>query len=99
MLYSPIRKPKEIIGDTITEKSVHNHQVISATQKEKMYPWNWNLVHNSFKILCIFTTISLVIWCSYEFSKNEDVSEIIFKTDSNYGFLTTMCKKRDCDTK
>ena len=39
----------------------------------------WKFLHNFFTLLCILTTIALVIWCCYEFSKNEDVCEILFK--------------------
>ena len=33
-----------------------------------------------FKLLCVLTTLALVIWCAYEFNKNEDVCEVLFKT-------------------
>ena len=36
-------------------------------------------LHKFFKLLCILTTLSLVIWCGYEFSKDEDISEILFQ--------------------
>ena len=36
-------------------------------------------LHKVFKFLCILTTLSLVIWCGYEFNKNEDICEILFK--------------------
>ena len=52
-----------------------------------------NALHNVFKLICILTTLALVIWCAYEFNENEDISEIIFKTfhedkDSIYPELT-----------
>ena len=52
-----------------------------------------NALHSVFKLICILTTLALVIWCAYEFNKNEDISEIIFKTfhedkDSIYPELT-----------
>ena len=39
----------------------------------------WKLAHYLFHVLCILTTMSLVLWCIYEFSKNEDICEILFK--------------------
>ena len=52
-----------------------------------------NVLHTVFKLICILTTLALVIWCAYEFNENEDISEIIFKTfhedkDSIYPELT-----------
>ena len=49
--------------------------------------WCWNrnpcgmrkVLHNTFKLLCVLGTLSLVIWCCYEFYKNEDVCEVLFK--------------------
>ena len=47
--------------------------------------WNRNpcgvrkVLHNAFKLVCVLTTLSLVIWCCYEFNKNEDVCEVLFK--------------------
>ena len=32
-----------------------------------------------FNVVCILTTMSLVFWCIYEYSKNEDICEILFK--------------------
>ena len=50
-------------------------------------------LHIIFTLLCIITTLALIIWCCYEFSKNEDVCEVLFKTfhedeDSRYPELT-----------
>ena len=39
----------------------------------------WNVAHAFFKLLCILVTLSLVIWCCYEFSKDEDICEVHFK--------------------
>ena len=41
---------------------------------------DWRSLHNFFKFSCILTTLALVIWCCYEFNKNEDVCEVLFKT-------------------
>ena len=46
----------------------------------KIYHWVWGALLNFFRLACILTTLSLVIWCGYEFSKNEDVCEVLFKT-------------------
>ena len=50
-------------------------------------------MNNVFTLLCILTTLALVIWCCYEFSKDEDVCEVLFKEfyedeDSVYPELT-----------
>ena len=37
------------------------------------------VLHNTFKLLCVLGTLTLVIWCCYEFYKNEDVCEVLFK--------------------
>ena len=60
-------------------------------------------MHNVFKLLCILTTLSLIIWCGYEFNKNEDVCEILFKTfhedeDSIYPELTFALPNRFNET-
>ena len=60
-------------------------------------------LHKVFKFLCILTTLSLVIWCGYEFNKNEDISEILFKTfhedeDSIYPELTFAVPNRFNET-
>ena len=44
-----------------------------------MEGYGWNSFHNVFKLFCIVATVILVIWCCYEFSKDEDVCEVIFK--------------------
>ena len=54
---------------------------------------DWRSLHNFFKFACILTTIALIIWCCYEFNKNEDVCEVLFKTfhedrDSIYPEIT-----------
>ena len=54
--------------------------MILGTTTNKMNPLSWKLADNVFKMICIFATFALVIWCCYEFYKNEDVCEIIFKT-------------------
>ena len=47
--------------------------------------WNWiyqvfrKVMHNFFKLACLFSTIVVVIWCCFEFSKDEDVCEVLFK--------------------
>ena len=47
--------------------------------------WNRNpcgvrkVLHKAFKLVCVLTTLSLVLWCCYEFYKNEDVCEVLFK--------------------
>ena len=38
------------------------------------------LLQALFKLVCVLTTLALVIWCAYEFNKNEDVCEVLFKT-------------------
>jgi hypothetical protein len=40
---------------------------------------NWKSAHYVFNILCLCTTISVVFWCCYEYSQNDDVCEILFK--------------------
>ena len=54
---------------------------------------DWRSLHNFFKFSCILTTLALIIWCCYEFNKNEDVCEVLFKTfhedqDSIYPEIT-----------
>ena len=44
-----------------------------------MIATKWKLTHCCFNVLCILATISLVFWCLYEYSKNEDICEILFK--------------------
>merc|ERR1712020_694834 len=61
--------------------------------RRKMHLTVWKFSHNFFTLLCILSTIALVIWCCYEFSKNEDVCEILFKKfqedeDSRFPELT-----------
>ena len=41
--------------------------------------WGWKALHYAFKLICVLTTLSLIIWCGYEFSKDEDVCEVVFK--------------------
>ena len=53
----------------------------------------WKSMNNVFTLLCILTTLALVIWCCYEYSKDEDVCEVVFKEfyedeDSVYPELT-----------
>ena len=60
-------------------------------------------LHNFFKFSCILTTIALVIWCCYEFNKNEDVCEVLFKTfhedrDSIYPEITFGVQNRFNET-
>ena len=40
----------------------------------------WTALHIVFELICILTTLALVIWCSYEFTKDEDICEVSFKT-------------------
>ena len=40
----------------------------------------WIALQNTFKLVCVLATLSLVIWCGYEYYKNEDVCEVLFKT-------------------
>ena len=39
----------------------------------------WKSMNNVYTLFCILTTLALIIWCCYEYSKDEDVSEILFK--------------------
>ena len=53
----------------------------------------WKSMSNLFTLLCILTTLALIIWCCYEYSKDEDVCEVLFKEfyqddDSVYPELT-----------
>ena len=41
--------------------------------------WGWKALHYAFNLICVLTTLSLIIWCGYEFSKDEDVCEVVFK--------------------
>ena len=64
---------------------------------------DWKTAHNFFKLICIFVTLALVIWCSYEFNKNEDICEVIFKKfldddDSAYPILTFIIPDRFNET-
>ena len=45
-----------------------------------IHHWIVDALFNFFRLACILTTLSLVIWCGYEFSKNEDVCEVLFKS-------------------
>ena len=59
----------------------------------KMKYVGWEPLHRLFKLLCILTTIGLIIWCCYEYNKDEDVCEVLFKRfhkdhDSVYPELT-----------
>ena len=49
---------------------------------KQIFGSGWIGLHNVFKLICILTTLSLVVWCAYEFNKNEDICEVSFK-----GFL------------
>ena len=56
-----------------------------------------------FKFVCILTTIALVVWCCYEFHKNEDLCEVSFKRfhedkDSIYPDLTFVLPNRFNET-
>ena len=37
-------------------------------------------LHVVFKVICLSGVIAASIWCCYKFSKNEDSSELLFKT-------------------
>ena len=41
---------------------------------------NLESTHNTFRFMCIFAAIGLTCWCFYEFQKNEDVCEVVFKS-------------------
>ena len=63
----------------------------------------WKSAHNFFKLTCICVTFGLIIWCSYEFHKNEDICEVIFKKfldddDSDYPVLTFIVPNRFNET-
>ena len=63
----------------------------------------WNALHNAFRLVCILTTIALVIWCCIEFNANEDVCEVSFKKfhedkDSVYPDLTFVLPNRFDET-
>ena len=45
----------------------------------KIYHCVCGVLFHSFRFACILMTLSLVIWCCYEFSKDEDVCEVLFK--------------------
>ena len=62
-----------------------------------------NVLHNAFRLVCILTTIALVIWCCIEFNENEDVCEVSFKKfhedkDSIYPELAFLLPNRFNDT-
>ena len=38
-----------------------------------------NIFNLVFQIICLFGTITATLWCCYEFSKNEDICEVLFK--------------------
>ena len=62
-----------------------------------------NVLHNAFRLVCILTTIALVIWCCIEFNENEDVCEVSFKKfhedkDSIYPELTFILPNRFDET-
>ena len=62
-----------------------------------------NVLHNAFRLVCILTTIALVIWCCIEFNENEDVCEVSFKKfhedkDSIYPELTFVLPNRFDET-
>ena len=44
-----------------------------------MFETKWKISQCLFNVVCILTTICLVLWCVYEYSKNEDICEILFK--------------------
>ena len=55
------------------------------------------------KMFCLSATIGTTLWCCYEFSKNEDMCEVIFKSflqddDSVYPDLTIMIPHQVNDT-
>ena len=63
----------------------------------------WKSAHKFFKLICICVTLGLIIWCSYEFHKNEDICEVIFKKfldddDSDYPVLTFIVPNRFNET-
>ena len=69
-----------------------------------MEGFGWNSFHNIFKLFCIIATIILVLWCCYEFSKDEDVCEVLFKRfleddDSVYPTLTIVITNLFNETK
>ena len=62
-------------------RSIFRLEFINWSWKQ-IFGSGWMGLHNVFKLICILTTLSLVVWCAYEFSKNEDICEVSFK-----GFL------------
>ena len=63
----------------------------------------WKFIHSLFELVCILATIALVFWCCYEFSKDEDVCEVLFKKfhedqDSIYPDLTFALPNRFNET-
>ena len=39
----------------------------------------WKSMNNVYTLFCILTTLALIIWCCYEYGKDEDVCEVLFK--------------------
>ena len=46
---------------------------------KRIFGGGWKTLHIFFKLLCIVATTALVIWCCWEFGKDEDVCEVLFK--------------------
>ena len=58
-----------------------------------IHQMGWRIIHSVFELVCILATVTLVFWCCHEFSKDEDVCEVLFKKfhedeDSIYPDLT-----------
>ena len=66
---------------------------MNKSRKSEMEIRSEKSLHVVFKVICFSGVIAASIWCCYQFSKNEDSSELLFKTfledeDSVYPDLT-----------
>ena len=69
-------------------------QQVSAASKlttQTTMPKNWLNCSSLFHVLCVCAAISMTIYCSLEFVKNEDVSEITYKTFNGEYPVVTLC--------
>ena len=47
----------------------------------------WKSMNNVYALFCILTTLMLIIWCCYEYGKDEDVCEVLFKELGLYQYM------------
>ena len=87
---SYIHKRRDLSGSIVSCRNMAHHM-------------GWKFIHSLFELVCILATIALVFWCCYEFSKDEDVCEVLFKKfhedeDSIYPDLTFALPNRFNET-